>query len=87
MLEERSIDILPCAACGRQTHIDDLDAKPDNLAHFERPRGWRDWLLRIFCPTRWRLEALDRAADAGAQFERLECEVCYGPGYISLRAK
>lgn len=25
-----------------------------------------------------------RAADTGADFERLECETCYGPGWLPL---
>lgn len=63
-----------CAACGRPVHIDVLDAKPSS-AQF---RGE----VQAF----GQLEALSRAADRGEEFDRLECEGCYGPGYISQEA-
>lgn len=79
-----------CAACGRLTHIDDLDSKPENLDDFDRPRFLHEWIARIFFPAAWRLVTqkqivkLERAARFGGPFERLECESCYGPGYSSL---
>jgi hypothetical protein len=80
-------DYALCAACGRLTHIDDLDAKPDNINAFARPETLLDWLMLFFRPKAWRIEQLERTADRGAQFERLECGACYGPGYVSLRAR
>lgn len=34
-------------------------------------------------PERWTVERLRAAADAGADFNRLECRDCYGPGYVA----
>jgi hypothetical protein len=64
-------DLIPCDNCGTLTHIDLLDAKPSYLSG----PGWRflSWL---------RMWLLNRAAYKGADFDRLECKRCYGPGYI-----
>lgn len=50
-----------CEQCGKETPIDQLDAKPG--------------------PGNWNRDRLQRAADAGANFDRLECGDCYGPHY------
>lgn len=55
-----------CARCGGLFHIDALDAKPSSLPGY---RGF-DQIYR-----------LEQAADAGEDFDRLECADCYGPGY------
>jgi hypothetical protein len=69
-------DFIKCDQCGFLHHVNYLDAKPEHLA------GPGGWLVRLF-PKR-RLAALRLAADTGDDFERLECEHCYGPGYVSL---
>lgn len=33
-------------------------------------------------PGHWNRERLQRAADAGVDFNRLECAKCYGPHYL-----
>lgn len=59
-----------CARCGRLTPFHLLDAKPSRI------------------PFRYRIIALltgrtviDVAARHGADFDRLECSRCYGPGW------
>ena len=63
----------PCECCGKLTDMLDLDCKPRHLA------GKPHWLIRLMP---WiRLSQLRDAADRGFDFDVLECEGCYGPGY------
>jgi hypothetical protein len=73
-----------CERCGKVTHIDKLDSKPSDLDELYRPRSVIDWFNCFFRPTKWRLIQLDRAMDDNIQFDRLECENCYGPGYSKI---
>jgi hypothetical protein len=57
-----------CANCGSRTPIDLLDAKPPRLAG---PGG--DPILR-------KKELMD-ALFNNEDFDRLECQACYGPGW------
>lgn len=59
-------DLARCDRCGGLFHIDALDAKPSSLPS---TRGFDQ------------LHRLEVAADAGEDFDRLECAGCYGPGY------
>lgn len=62
-----------CAKCQKATPIDQLDAKPAMT-----PR------LRAIATQQGQLAMLAYAADHGHDFNRLECEACYGPGYCNL---
>lgn len=68
---EQDADFAPCAACGKSTHINDLDAKPEYTLDglFFRLVFGRD-------------PCLSDAAERGEDFTRLECATCYGPGYV-----
>jgi prefoldin subunit 5 len=75
---------LPCAACGVLTHIDDLDGKPEPTR-----RGWLSKLwARIVVAYRFRIirkvpSYLLDDPDGAADWTRLECGRCYGPGYAA----
>jgi hypothetical protein len=85
ILEATVSDYLACDCCGRLTHIDELDAKPANIDARFPPVSLFDRVMKVASPRNWRLRQLDRALDANAECDRLECSACYGPGYVSLR--
>jgi hypothetical protein len=62
-----------CANCGTSTHIDLLDAKPARLAG-----PGHDPALR--------LRELSDALFDNEDCDRLECQVCYGPGWLPARS-
>ena len=62
-----------CANCGASTHIDLLDAKPARLAG-----PGHDPALR--------LRELSDALFDNEDCDRLECQVCYGPGWLPARS-
>jgi hypothetical protein len=72
MAKESSVTA--CDRCGRETSISNLDAKPD----FAR-MGWGWRIFAWLSP----LGALASAADRGVPFDRLECSVCYGAGFVA----
>ena len=79
-------DYFPCAACGKLTHIDDLDGKPEprinDFWHGLYRSLWL-WWQRVYFG-RVGCSAWDDP-DGNTNWERLECRECYGPGYVSNR--
>jgi hypothetical protein len=61
-----------CASCGRQESALRLDAKPSSERYQREAKAFGQ------------TKALALAADRGDQFDRLECESCYGPGYSEI---
>lgn len=59
-------DELPCANCGTVKPLYLLDAKPTRLAGAKNTDG----------------VALLQAFEDNEDFDRLECQSCYGPGWI-----
>lgn len=61
-----------CDECRHPFPLGELDAKPSSRRFLreEAALGQR--------------EALTRAADRGEDFDRLECEECYGPSHVSI---
>jgi hypothetical protein len=64
-------ETLPCSSCGKPTDIDALDAKPDPKVLAELVAAGVE-------------NARDGAWELGEPV--LECEACYGPGWVHGRA-
>jgi len=61
-----------CESCQHLFAISELDAKPQINSRLRRIRA-REGQIAM----------LQRAADLGFDFDRLECRNCYGPGYLA----
>lgn len=80
-------DFFPCAKCGKTTHINDLDAKPEPRVNEYLGQwivraiylGWMRWVRRWPGCSAW------DDPDGNTNWERFECGECYGPGYVSNR--
>lgn len=72
-----------CDCCGLFFPLHLLDAKPEHLAGpgrwIDRFRPHSRLLNALFGPRR--VQQMIHAGDTGADFERLECRTCYGPGW------
>lgn len=64
-----------CDSCGEMTLWSKLDAKPAFLR-----RWWFSWMI----PARLSLWLMQQAGYMGIEFDHLECEHCYGPGWLEL---
>ncbi len=63
----------PCECCGREFPLDELDSKPSINSRLRRYRQRQGQLVM-----------LQKAADLGYDFNRLECRSCYGPGFLKM---
>jgi hypothetical protein len=75
-----SLPQYPCDCCGTPTPLELLDAKPSNLRLYIAQRTTWQRLCDLIVDRR-QVRALRLAADGGADFDRFECEACYGPGF------
>lgn len=71
----------PCDCCRTPTPIHLLDAKPSDLRRYIAQRTTWQRLCDLVVDRR-QVRALRLAADTGADFDRFECEACYGPGFV-----
>lgn len=69
-------EYFPCDACGKSTHIDALDGKPEPGRGIFRAL-WLWWTGRS--------TAAWDDPEGNTDWTRLECGGCYGPGYSSNR--